>query len=181
MEKIIVYHVVTERPMILGQKIIFDDRHHSGVYNRVMDCKEIVDDIYKNPNKYKGEELSHHTKVALRELALEEVRQKEFSHYPSRMGSLYVSLTEDEANNWVEYFQSLGRRVFQLVKLEVDGNMFKGDAHNCFEGTTNKEKNLELAYDYWLERPNKKGKDALYEIIVDGVIEVIEIIKEYEE
>ena len=29
------YHVVTERPMELGQEIIFDDNHHSGVYERV--------------------------------------------------------------------------------------------------------------------------------------------------
>lgn len=30
------YHVVTERPMQLGQHILFDDTHHSGVYERVM-------------------------------------------------------------------------------------------------------------------------------------------------
>ncbi len=26
------FHVVTERPMHLGQQIIFDENHHSGVY-----------------------------------------------------------------------------------------------------------------------------------------------------
>ena len=29
------YHVVTERPMYLGQHILFDESHHSGVYERV--------------------------------------------------------------------------------------------------------------------------------------------------
>lgn len=31
-----VYHVVTEKPMKLGQNIIFDENNHNGVYRRVM-------------------------------------------------------------------------------------------------------------------------------------------------
>ena len=70
------YHVVTERPMQLHQVIKFDaNNNQSGVYKRVMDKKDIVEDIYSNPNKYKQNDLEHHTKVALRELALEEIRQ----------------------------------------------------------------------------------------------------------
>ncbi len=36
------YHVVTERPMYLGQHIVFNESHRSGVYQRVMERKEIV-------------------------------------------------------------------------------------------------------------------------------------------
>ena len=32
-----VYHVVTDRPMYVGQEIIFDKEHHSGVYQRVQE------------------------------------------------------------------------------------------------------------------------------------------------
>lgn len=28
----LVYHVVTDRPMYVGQHIVFDEEHHSGVY-----------------------------------------------------------------------------------------------------------------------------------------------------
>lgn len=49
------YHVVTERPMRLGQHILFDGARHSGVYERVMAKRDIVDDIYKNPRKYQDE------------------------------------------------------------------------------------------------------------------------------
>ncbi len=70
------YHVVTEKPMYTGQQIIFDDNHHNGVFQRVYDKINIVNDIYANPSKYNAETLEHHTSVALRELALEEVRQK---------------------------------------------------------------------------------------------------------
>lgn len=85
------YHVVTEKPMYIGQQIIFDDNHHNGVFQRVYDKINIVNDIYANPSKYNAETLEHHTSVALRELALEEVRQKKYPQYPSRMSCLYVS------------------------------------------------------------------------------------------
>lgn len=39
------YHVVTERPMHLGQQLIFDGNHHSGVYERVMGKLDIVEKI----------------------------------------------------------------------------------------------------------------------------------------
>ena len=53
----IYYHVVTERPMKLGQQIIFDDNHHSGVYDRVYAFKDKVEEIYKNPKDYENVEL----------------------------------------------------------------------------------------------------------------------------
>lgn len=43
------YHVVTERPMQLGQHILFDDTHHSGVYERVMGRLDVVNDIPQSP------------------------------------------------------------------------------------------------------------------------------------
>ena len=67
------YHVVTDRPMQVGQQIVFDDAHHSGVWQRVQEKLEIVRAIYADPERWNGEKLEHHTSVALRELALEEV------------------------------------------------------------------------------------------------------------
>ena len=71
----IAYHVVTDRPMTVGQRIVFDETHHSGVYRRVMDRLNVVKDIYAHPEKYPSEDLEHHTAVALRELALEDMRR----------------------------------------------------------------------------------------------------------
>ena len=95
-----VYHVVTDRPMKCGQHIIFDENHHSGVYERVQEKMEKVHDIYENPDKYDEKTLEHHTSVALRELALEEVRRKKYPQFPSRMSCLYVSRTLKEAEQW---------------------------------------------------------------------------------
>lgn len=98
--------------------------------------------------------------------------------YPSRLQSLYVSKTLEEAQSWYDYFISLGRPTFQIVKVKADGFYFTGDACNCFDGTPNKEKNIELAQIYWEGNDNLLGKNPVYETLVSGKIEVIEIIKE---
>lgn len=171
------YHVVTERPMHVGQQIIFDETHHSGVYQRVYEKIDIVNDIYANPDKYDVESLEHHTSVALRELALEEVRQKNYPQYPSRMSCLYVSETLEEAERWGEFFARIGRPTYHIVKLEVKGNCFIGDATKCFKGQTDKEENLALAKAYW-ESEQTDVKNEVCEMLVDGQITVVEIVKE---
>ena len=174
----IFYHVVTDKPMKVGQELIFDDNHHSGVYDRVYSYKEKVDDIYKNPEAYKNIELEHHLKVALRELAIEEVRKEKYPDYPSRLASLYVSNTLSEAEKWYNLFIELGRPTYAIVKVEVDGNIYIGDANNCFDGTIDREKNLELAENYWKYKENIEGKEPIVEILASGKIRVIEIVKE---
>ena len=71
--KMYAYHVVTDRPMQVGQQIIFDETHHSGVYQRVHEKSDIVNDIYNNLGKYNSDTLEYPILVALRELALEEL------------------------------------------------------------------------------------------------------------
>ena len=77
MEPITAYHVVTDRPMTVGQHIIFDEAHLSGVYSRVMALTDTVADVYAHPDKY-ALPLEHHLDVALRELAMEEVRREKY-------------------------------------------------------------------------------------------------------
>lgn len=174
------YHTVTERPMFLGQHIIFDENHRSGVYERVIDTLAIVRDIYNDPVKYSDTELEYPVVVALRELALEEVREKIYPDYPSRMSCLYVSETLDEAVRWADYFISLNRPVFQIVMLKITGKKFKGNASKCFYATVNKNENLELAKQYWENKAPLPDKPPVNEILASGDIEVIKIIKEYQ-
>lgn len=172
------YHVVTDRPMYVGQTITFDEEHHSCVYQRVQDKIEIVNDIYSNPSKYNAENLEHHTSVALRELALEEVRQKRYPHYPSRMSCLYVSKTFEEADNWAKFFARIGRPTYHIIKLEIEGNCFVGDATKCFKGQVDKQENLKLAEAYWESKIDDTEPNVVCEMLVDGHITVVEIVKE---
>lgn len=177
-EEFYAYHAVTEKPMQLGQHIVFDDTHHSGVYQRVTDKQDIVKNIYRNPQKYENIELEYPVVVALRELALEEVRREKYPHYPSRMSCLYVSQTLQEAVQWADYFVSLGRPTFQIVRMKVTGKRFIGDAAKCFDGTISREENLRLAERYWENRENTAGEPPINEFLVSGDIEVVEIVKE---
>ncbi len=170
----IAYHVVTERPMALGQVILFDEEHHSGVYARVMEKKPLVEEILAHPEKYPGT-LEHHTAVALRELAMEEVRLKKFPQYPSRMACLYVSRALEEAQRWAAFFVSLGRPTYSIVRLEVEGRIFEGDACLCFDGTPDQKENLALAHRYWLKESGEKT--PVMELLADGRIEVVEIVE----
>lgn len=170
------YHVVTDRPMYLGQQILFDETHHSGVFRRVTEKADLVSHIYTQPEKFATEPLDHHTAVALRELALEEVRKEKYPAYPSRLSCLYVSKTLAEAEKWFDFFTELGRPTYQIVKLQVKGNVFAGDANKCFAGCPDKNTNLMLAERYW-ENPTTPGEEPpVVEILVDGFISVTEII-----
>lgn len=171
------YHVVTERLLQVGQRILFDDNHHSGVYSRVMAQLETVRDIYANPQKYEAVELEYPVKVALRELALEEVRKERYSQYPSRMSCLYASEHLEEAKRWAAYFMSLGRPTFSIVKLRIMGRRFVGDATKCFAGTIDHEENLRKARLYWENAENSVDEPPINELLVDGVMEVVEIVE----
>ena len=47
----IAYHAVTDRPLLPGQQIVFDETHRSGVYLRVHEKRNLIRDIYSNPEK----------------------------------------------------------------------------------------------------------------------------------
>lgn len=170
------YHVVTERPMFKGQHIIFDGQHRNGVYQRVQDKLGAVKDIYTHPEMYDAETLEHHTSVALRELALEQIRLAEFPQYPSRMACLYVSKALEEAEMWAGLFAQWGRLTYQIVKLRTNGRVFVGNANLCFPGALFQNENLESARRYW--RVDETGEAPIVEMLIDGDIEVLEIVKE---
>ncbi|MBE6883442.1 MAG: DUF2441 domain-containing protein [Ruminococcaceae bacterium] len=174
----IFYHVVSDRPKYAGQRFVVDEEHPNGVYERVQQQLSVVEDIYRNPEKYKDTELSHVVDVALRELALEKVRKEKYPQHPSRMAALYVSREYEEAVHWAEYFARIGRPTYSVAKIEVAGKLYYGDAYKCFDGTIYEEENLRMAEIYWLNGPNEDGHEPIVEVLVDGEIEVVEIMKE---
>lgn len=174
----IAYHAVTERPMHAGQRIVFDEAHHNGVYRRVCEKLPAVEAIYANPSDFEADALEHHTAVALRELALEEVRRAKYPQYPSRMACLYVSRTLEEAERWAAFFAQLGRPTYQVVKLDIRGSCFAGDAELCFRGVPDRAENLRLAERYWAHASDPDQPPPVCEMLVDGEITVLEIVRE---
>ena len=177
MEEKFFYHVISDIPKRVGEHIILDAKHPNGVSKRVNDELETVKEIYNNPGEYRDKELTHKVKVALRELALEKVRKEKYPEYPSRMASLYVSRSYEEAERWADYFAELGRPIFGIAKIKVSGNIYEGDASKCFDGCTDEKENLRLAEIYWQNGANADGHEPIVEILVDGDIEIMEIVK----
>jgi len=171
------YHVISDSPKYAGERFTVDETHPNGVHDRVYSCIDTVEDIRLHPEKYEGVELSHNVDVALRELALEKVRKEKYPEYPSRMASLYVSGSFKEAEQWGDYFASLGRPTYGIAKIEVNGKVFYGDAYKCFDGSVDEEENLRQAENYWRNDPNEDGREPIVEVLVDGEIEVVEIVK----
>ena len=173
-----VYHVVSDRPVTVGQVIRFDEANHSGVYTRVMALADTAADALAHPENYPLP-LEHHLDVAIRELALEEVRKARYNDYPSRMACLYASEALEPAIRWAEYFARIGRPTYAVVELEVEGRCFIGDALNCFDGVTDQAENLRLAERYWQNTPNDEGREPIREMLVDGEIRVVRIVQEF--
>ena len=171
-----VYHVVCDRPLQIGQRIVFDDNNRSGVYQRVMALADTAADVLAHPEKYPLP-LEHHLDVALRELAMEEVRREKYPQYPSRMACLYVSRELEDSRRWGEFFARIGRPTYAIVELKINGRVFTGNACNCFDGTPDKAANLAKADHYWQNLPNEDN-EYIYEMLADGDIEVVRIVEE---
>ena len=177
--KPVVYHVVTERPMALGQTILMDADHPNGVCRRVRAWEQhmhgaTADDetarlIASDPERW--------AKVARRELAMEQVRREHFPRLPSRLACLYTSRTLEQAQSWADFFRKIGRTVYSIVLLEVDGSVFDADACNCFDGVGD-ESDLESALRYW---QNAHTEQPVIETLAGGKLTVKEIIKTYTE
>lgn len=131
-------------------------------FKNIIDGKELTDDLAI----FIKSDMDKWSKVAFRELALEEVRARYYPNYPSRMACLYTSSDLKSALNWAQFFKDIGRDVFSLVKLKVEGKTFTGDACNCFDGTENETENLDQAKNYW--SMNTKNPKPVMETLVAG-------------
>lgn len=187
------YHVVTEKPMKLGQVIVFNENNHNGVYERSLNfdfrnsegktaleiLRENIKDGKLKLNEEDTDVLSKYLEWSTkgyRELILEIERRKENLEVPSRMACLYVSRNLEDAKKWAESFIYFGRPTFQIVKVRATGNSFDGNSYNIKTETVSIKEQFKFARNYWNNEP---CEDELIETIIDGEIEVVKIIKEF--
>ncbi|AIK38919.1 DUF2441 domain-containing protein [Bacillus pseudomycoides] len=188
-----VYHIVTRKKMILGQIINFDKNKNNTLYrfffereqlnSKGEDCIQILQDHYTNEglnmNKENAEvaiKYVDQTIRAIREVIVEMVRLQEYPEYPSRLSCLYAAKSYEDALKWKELFDSYNRKVLQIVKLRVIGNSFEGDGNLLpKEDGVPFSRKIEQAKEYW------KGnvKNELPELLINGKIEVVEIIDDF--
>ncbi|KRE88287.1 hypothetical protein ASG89_34895 [Paenibacillus sp. Soil766] len=188
-----VYHIVTRKKMSLGQKINFDKNQkntlsHFFFEKEQMNSKgedfiQILQGHYSNDGLKMDKENADvairyvdQTIRAIREVIVEMVRLQEHPEYPSRLSCLYAAKNYEDALRWKELFDSYHRKVLQIVKLRVIGNIFEGDGSLLpkEDGVPFSQK-IEQAREYW----NGNVKNGLPELLINGKIEVVEIIDEF--
>ncbi|MFI8709264.1 DUF2441 domain-containing protein [Bacillus sp. NPDC077411] len=188
-----VYHIVTRKKMSLGQIINFNKNQNNTLYrfffereqlnSKGEDFIQILQSHYTdkglNLNKENTEvaiKYVDQTIRAIREVIVEMVRLQEYPEYPSRLSCLYAAKSYEDALKWKELFDSYNRKVLQIVKLRVIGNSFEGDGNLLpkEDGAPFSQK-IEQAREYW------KGnvKNELPEFLINGTIEVVEIINDF--
>jgi hypothetical protein len=187
------YHIVTRKKMNLGQIIHLDKNQKNTLYHfffereqlnsKGEDFIQILHGHYTNEGlkmdkenaevaiKYVGQTIR-----AIREVIVEMVRLQEYPEYPSRLSCLYAAKSYEDALKWKELFDYYNRKVLQIVKLRVIGNFFEGDGNLLpKEDGVPFSLKIEQAREYW------KGnvKNELPELLINGKIEVIEIIDDF--
>ncbi|PGM62341.1 hypothetical protein CN947_11510 [Bacillus cereus] len=188
-----VYHIVTRKKMNLGQIINFNKNQTNTLYHFFFEREQLnsngEDSIQILKNHYTDEELhinNENAKVvmnymdqtirAVRETIVEMVRLQEFPEYPSRLSCLYASQSYEDALKWKELFDSYNREVLQIVKLRVISSSFEGDGNLLpkEDGIPFSQK-IEQAREYW----QGNVRNELPELLINGKIEVIEIIDDF--
>lgn len=187
------YHIVTRNKMTLGQIINFDKNQKNSLYHffferehrnaKGEDFFQIIHSNYSKEGLNLNRENANialkyfdHTVRAIRETIVEMVRLQEYPEYPSRLSCLYATKSYEEALKWKELFDSHNREVLQIIRLKVKGMSFEGDgALLPKEDGGSFSQKIEQAREYW------KGnvRNQLPELLIDGIIEVVEIIDDY--
>ena len=187
------YHLVTNTRLELGQKIIFNDKSKNKLYDFFFkkeflnkegsDYFRIINSGMSNTGLVLNNEdtevvlkYNNITIRGIRELIVEIVRLEKYSKYPSRLNCLYVAKSYEDIIKWKKIFESYGRKILQIVKLETNGNQFEGDGELlpkedglCFDTK------IKQADKYWASTSDIE----LSEVLIDGEIIVTEIVKEY--
>lgn len=106
------------------------------------------------------------------------IRLEAFPNYPSRLSCLFAAKNEEDAWKWKELFDSFNRGVLQIVKLKVNGSYFEGDGSLLpKEDGASFAKKIEQAKKYW----QGNLQNELPELLINGEIEVVEIIHDFSE
>lgn len=188
-----VYHIVTRKKMSLGQIINFDKNQRNTLYSFFFEKEQLnskgEDFFHILHEHYSSEGMSLNTEDAnvaikyasqtiraIREVIVEMVRLQEYPEYPSRMSCLYATKKYEDVLKRKELFISFDRKVLQIVKLRVIGNSFEGDGNLLpKEDGVPFSRKIEQAREYWRGNMNNE----LPELLIDGEIEVVEIIDDF--
>ena len=179
--------------MSVGQIINFDKNNRNTLYNFFFEREQLNSkgqdffQILHEHYTYEGLQLdkenadvaikyADQTIRAIREVIVEMVRLQEYPEYPSRLSCLYATNSYEDVLKWKELFETYNRKVLQIVRLRVDGHSFEGDGNLLpREDGVPFDTKIEQAKKYWQGNVHSE----LPELLIDGKIEVVEVIADF--
>ncbi|MEQ9425138.1 MAG: DUF2441 domain-containing protein [Cyclobacteriaceae bacterium] len=117
-----------------------------------------------------------HVLQVIRELTFEEVRLKNFKYLPSRKNCIWLCEDEAQLKDWKPNL-SLNEDQYQILKVEVDGNIFKTDSKFIDTWELDISKYYENANQYW----NPTSVFHYPEVLFTGELRILERFKKIEE
>ena len=186
-ENQIFYHANSNIKYNVGDILVFDENTTNKMYDAVYNTSFMLNNMDANElmiNKRRNKDMNltteefqlvastvNHSAFVLRELALEEIRLKYCPDLPSRLRCLYVCDKKEDAINWSEVLKRNNKQAKQILTLELNGTIFKGDGSMMFRVNKPYSEHLKTAKEYW---NNSTGKTD--EILFMGTAKVIDVI-----
>lgn len=185
------YHICTNNNLKVGDTLIVGNAYnpfYNNMYNVEYlkedgtDANMILLDMFKN------KELSFNsledfnvvrktvndTAMITRELMFEEERIKVNDKLPSRLKCLFIIKEDNELNTWLDIFNRAINKEYRILKLELTGNIFCGDASLVLRQNISLNKKKQQANKYW---NSHKSDSPILEYLFDGTVKVIEEIQ----
>ena len=109
----------------------------------------------------------------IRELAAEEVRQKEFPNFPSRLRCLWLCEDIKDCKKRVATYRRLGKKVDQIVKVELNGKILNVNPENLPKSRKTYNEYMQCARKFFTD--NEKRENSV--IMFTGKLKVIKSYK----
>lgn len=187
--KEIYYHINTGKKLLIGDTLdigntynnFYHEIYNTEYLNNNKDANECLLEMQKNKTlTFKNVteanlvfKTVNDSAMITRELIFEEARKEINPELPSRFKCLYVCQNINEINNWLEIFKRTDKTNIQIVKLELTGNIFCGDASLILRQNISLNKKKEQAKKYW----NGIKDKSINEYLFIGTARVIDIIE----
>ena len=187
---LILYQVATDRNYKAGDKFVFGEDLNGQAYH-IFNTNYQVNGIALHKQKTSDINNQIHTKkmlndfaealykydFAFRELAIEEVRQKQFPHLPSRMKCMFLTDNKESCLKNLKSFAAKGfGSLYQVVAVKVCGNVFYAKDIEIAKNGLSFNEYKELAVKYWSQHQNSTTE--IKEILFEGEAEIVEILDE---
>lgn len=161
------YHLVRGRTFKKGDELFIGEEGYGG-WNDVYESAHLKKLIESGADK---QLIMEEYDYIIRELAAEEVRQKEFPDFPCRLRCLWLCEDIKDCQKLIEPFRRIGANVTQIIKASLDGKIVHVKPSNYKKSGSTYNEYKEKARKFFTD--TKKTKDSV--VMFMGKLKVEEV------